>query len=102
MDVSCLGLKVQNVGFLITRDPSYILDEKYQTRMPRILGWNMFRLAFNVFPKNMGWQYITLFSASKVWIHSYITDLCLLLHRCVQDLGYKNNEDKSNQDTNQD
>ena len=49
IDVNFLGLKVLDVGFLITKDPNHILDEKHHTKMPGVVGWNMKWLAYNAF-----------------------------------------------------
>ena len=53
MDVNFLGLKMLHVGFLITKDPNCILDDKHQTKLSRIISWNLIRLAFNAFGQNM-------------------------------------------------
>ena len=36
------------------KDSNFILDEKYESRMPGVVSWNLIRLAFNVFVEKCG------------------------------------------------
>ena len=54
LDLTLLGLKVPNVGILIAEEPNQVLDKKYQTRLPGIVGWNLIWLSYNVFVKKCG------------------------------------------------
>ena len=49
LDMYLLGLKVLKVGFPITKDPDLILDNKHQTKLPGVVGWNMIWLVYEEF-----------------------------------------------------
>ena len=51
MDVEFLGLHVTRVGFLITQNPNKVLDPDHRTGLPRIVGWNLVKLAYQEFLK---------------------------------------------------
>ena len=51
LDVEFLGLQVSRVGFLITQNPNKALDPDHKTRLPRIVGWNLVKLAYQEFLK---------------------------------------------------
>ena len=54
LDLTFLGLKVPNVGMLITEEPNKVLDKKHQTKLPGIVGWNLFQLSYNMFIQKYG------------------------------------------------
>ena len=54
LDINFLGLKVLNVGVLIVDDPSQVLDQKHQTKLPGIVGWNLIWLSYNAFVEKYG------------------------------------------------
>ena len=49
LDFTFLGLKVPNVGMLITMEPNQVLDKEHQTKLPGIVGWNLIWLSYNMF-----------------------------------------------------
>ena len=49
LDMKCLGLQLPGVRFLIIWNPNRVLDPEYKTRLPRIMGWNLVRLAYQEF-----------------------------------------------------
>ena len=51
LDVEFLGLQVPRVRFLITQNPNKVLDQDHKTRFPRIIGWNLIKLAYQEFLK---------------------------------------------------
>ena len=51
LDVEFLGLHVLRVRFLITQNPNKVLDPDHRTRFPRIVGWNLVKLAYQEFLK---------------------------------------------------
>ena len=51
LDVEFLGLHVPRVRFLITQNPNKVLDPDHRTRLPRIVGWNLVKLAYQEFLK---------------------------------------------------
>ena len=54
LDLTFLGLKVPNVGVLIAEKPNQVLDKKYQSRLPGIVGWNLIWLSYDVFIQKYG------------------------------------------------
>ena len=54
LDITFLGLKVPNGGTLIAEELNHILDKKHQTKLPRIVGWNLIQLPYNVFIQRYG------------------------------------------------
>ena len=51
LDVEFLWLCVPRVRFLITQNPNNMLDPDHRTRLPRIVGWNLVKLAYQEFLK---------------------------------------------------
>ena len=51
LGIEFLGLHVPKVGFLITQNPNNVLDPDHRTRLPRIVGWNLVKLAYQEFLK---------------------------------------------------
>ena len=45
-DVEFLGLQVPRVRFLITLNLNKVLDPDHKTRLSRIVGWNLVKLAY--------------------------------------------------------
>ena len=54
LDITFLGLKVPNVGMLVVEDPSQVLDQKHQSKLPDIVGWNLVWLSYKVFIEKYG------------------------------------------------
>ena len=54
LDITFLGLKVLNVGILVVKDPSQVLDKKHQLKLPGIVGWNLVWLSYNAFIQKYG------------------------------------------------
>ena len=51
LDVEFLGLQASRVGFLITQNPNKALHPEHKTRLPRIVGWKLVKLAYQEFLK---------------------------------------------------
>ena len=51
LGVELLGLHVPRVWFLITQNPNKVLDPYHKTRLPRMVGWNLVKLAYQEFLK---------------------------------------------------
>ena len=54
LDFTFLELLVPNVGVLITEEPNQMLDKEHQTKLPRIVGWNLIWLCHNTFIEKYG------------------------------------------------
>ena len=59
LDFTFLGLKVLNVGVLITEKPNQVLDKEHQTKLPGIVGWNLIGCPTTYSLRNMGQQDLT-------------------------------------------
>ena len=53
LDVEFLGLQVLRVRILITQNPNKVLDPEHKSRLPRIMGWNLVKLAYQKFLKKI-------------------------------------------------
>ena len=51
LHVEFLGLHVPRVRFLIIQNPNKVLDPDHRKRLPRIVGWNLVKLAYQEFLK---------------------------------------------------
>ena len=72
-----MGLKVLNVGFLITDEPNRVLDKKHQTKLPGIISWNMIWLACKVFLNKYGEKDFNSFQC-PVGVNPFLfSQLCL-------------------------
>ena len=49
LDLDFLGIMVPKVGILITQEPYELLDECHKAKLPGIIGWNVIKLAYQVF-----------------------------------------------------
>ena len=60
LDVKFLELQVLRVGFLITQKPNKVLDPDHETILPRIVGWNLVKLAPRNFSKSITSMYLRI------------------------------------------
>ena len=54
LDITFQGLKVLNVGILVVKDLSQVLDKKHQSKLPGTVGWNLVQLSYNAFVEKYG------------------------------------------------
>ena len=54
LDLDFLGIVVPKVGVLITQEPNELLETCHKTKLPGMVGWNLIKLAYEVFVKNYG------------------------------------------------
>ena len=54
LDLDFLGIVVPKVGVLITKEPNELLETHHKTKLPGMVGWNLIKLAYEVFVKNYG------------------------------------------------
>ena len=54
LDLHFLGIIVPKVGVLITQEPDDLWDECHKTKLPGIIGWNLIKLAYQVFVHKYG------------------------------------------------
>ena len=58
LDVEFLGLQVLRVGLLITQNANEVLDPGHKTRLPRIVWWNLVKLAYQNSSKSITSMYM--------------------------------------------
>ena len=54
LDLDFLGIVLPKVGVLITQEPNELLETCHKTKLPGVVGWNLIKLAYEVFVKNYG------------------------------------------------
>ena len=54
LDLDFLSIVVPKVGVLITQEPNELLETHHKTKLPGVVGWNLIKLAYEVFVKNYG------------------------------------------------
>ena len=54
LDLDFLGIVVPKVGVLITQEPNELLETCHKTKLPGVVGWNLIKLAYEVFVKIYG------------------------------------------------
>ena len=69
LDVEFLGLQVPRVRFLITQNPNKVLDLDHKTRLPGIVGWNLGKLTYQEFLKNITSMCLR---TSNAWVESIL------------------------------
>ena len=79
IDLTFLGLKVLKVGILIAEEPNQVLDKKYQTRLPGIVGWNLIWLSYNMFVKKYGTTGFNSFMCPEGVNPLLFSQLCIFL-----------------------
>ena len=54
LNLDFLGIVVPKVGVLITKEPNELLESHHKTKLPGMVGWNLIKVAYEVFVKNYG------------------------------------------------
>ena len=54
LDLNFLGIVVPKVGVLITQESNELLDTCHKTKLPGMIGWNLIKLACEVFIHSYG------------------------------------------------
>ena len=54
LDLDFLGIVVPKVGSLIPEEPNELLESCHKTKLPGVVGWNLIKLAYEVFVKKYG------------------------------------------------
>ena len=80
LDLTFLGLEVLKVGVLIAEEPNQVLDEKHQTRLPGIIGWNLIWLSYEVFIQKYGTTGFDSFICPEGVNPLLFSQLCIFHH----------------------
>ena len=57
LDLDFLGIVVPKVWVLITQEPNELLDTCHKTKLPGVIGWNLIKMAYEVFVQKYGFVF---------------------------------------------
>ena len=80
LDLDFLGIVVPKVGVLITEEPSELLEICHNTKLPCVVGWNLIKLAYEVFVKNYGVLCLENFDCPTLVSPLLFSQLCVYHH----------------------
>ena len=80
LDLDFLGIVVPKVGVFITHEPNELLDTCHKTKLPGVVGWNLIKLAFEVFVKNYGVLCLENFDCPTGVSPLLFSQLCVYYH----------------------
>ena len=55
-DVTLLGFRIPQVGFLVVKDPNVLLEPQYSAQLPGVIGCNLIRLGCKEFGRSYGFD----------------------------------------------
>ena len=76
-DVTLLGFKIPQVGFLVVKDPSAVLKSQHDTQLPGVIGCNLLGLGCKEFERVYGLEALKEFHHPEninpiIFAHSYV------------------------------
>ena len=80
LDLNFLGMMVSQVGVLITQEPNELLDECCKTKLPGVIGWNLIKLAYQVFVKKFGFKSFENFDCPTGISPLLFSQICVFHH----------------------
>ena len=80
LDLDFLGIVVPKVGVLITEETNELLESYHTTKLPGMVGWNLIKLAYEVFLKNYGVLYLENFDCPTGVSPLLFSQLCVYHH----------------------
>ena len=80
IDLDFLGIVVPKVEVLITEEPNELLETCHKTKLPGMVGWNLIRLAYEVFVKNYGVLCLENFDCPTGVSPLLFSQLCVYYH----------------------
>ena len=80
LDLDFLGIVVPKVGVLITEEPNELLETCHKTKLPGMVGWNLIKLAYEVFVKNYGVLCLENFDCPTGVSPLLFSQLCVYYH----------------------
>ena len=80
LDLDFLGIVVPKVGVLITKEPNELLESCHKTKLPGMVGWNLIKLAYEVFVKNYGVLCLDNFDCPTGVSPLLFSQLCVYYH----------------------
>ena len=80
LNLDFLGIDVPKVGVLITQEPNELLETHHKTKLPGMVGWNLIKLAYEVFVKNYGVLCLENFDCPTGVSPLLFSQLCVYYH----------------------
>ena len=80
LDLDFLGIVVPKVGVLITPKPNELLDTCLKTKLPGMIGWNIIKLAYEVFVQKYGALCLEHFDCQTGVSPLLFSQLCVFHH----------------------
>ena len=80
LDFDFLGVIVHKVGVPITQEPNKLLDDCHKTKLPGVIGWNLIKLAYQVFINKFGQKNLENFDCPTGISPLLFSQLCVFLH----------------------
>ena len=80
LDFDFLGIVVPKVGVLITQEPNELLETCHKNKLPGMVGWNLIKLAYEVFVKNYGVLCLDNFDCPRGVSPLLFSQLCVCHH----------------------
>ena len=80
LDLDFLGIVVPKVRVLITQEPSELLNTCHKTKLPGVIGWNLIKLAYEVFVQKYGVLSLENFDCPTGVSLLLFSQPCVLLH----------------------
>ena len=80
LDLDFLGIVVPKVGVLITEELNELLETCHKTKLPGVVGWNLIKLAYEVFVKNYGVLCLENFDCPTGVSPLLFSQLCVYYH----------------------
>ena len=80
-DVTLLGFKVPNVGFLVVKDPNTLLEPYHNTQLPGVIGCNLIHLGCEEFGRIHGFQALRKFHCPESVHPMIFAQMCSFYHQ---------------------
>ena len=80
LDLDFVGIVVPKVGVLITQEPNELLDTHHKTKLPGMIGWNLIKLACEVFIYKYGVLCLENFDCPTGVSPLLFSQLCVFHH----------------------
>ena len=80
LDLDFLGIVVPKEGVLITQEPNELLETCHKTKLPGMVGWNLIKLAYEVFVNIYGILCLDNFDCPTEVSPLLFSQLCVYHH----------------------
>ena len=80
-DVSVLGFRIPQVGFLVVKDPNLLLEPQHNTQLPGVIGCNLIQLGCEEFGRSFGYEAFKEFHCLESVHPVVFSQLCSHCHQ---------------------